>query len=222
MRRGISGRYLVTLGMDSRSHLGGIAYDGENVWVCNSEKNTIERISYDFIQLMAKENANEVVDATELVDTYPVQNKPSCIAWYGGRLWIATHTLYINSRMTAYYFDRQKDELQALSRYKIPSKVQGIAFDEEGFVYLSTSYGRNMSSYIKIYSSIIDLASHPNSSAYTIELPPGSEEIDISEGILYVIFESAGEKYLEGTDGKGQSHYPLDRILMVTTASLQQ
>lgn len=42
------GEYLVTLGMDANSHLGGIAFDGENVWVCNSYDTTVERISYDF------------------------------------------------------------------------------------------------------------------------------------------------------------------------------
>ena len=33
--------------------------------------------------------------------------------------------------------------------------------------------------------------------------------------ILYVLFESAGEKYLEGTDGKGQSLSPIDKLLMI-------
>lgn len=31
-----TGEYMVTLGMDENSHLGGIAFDGDNVWVCNS------------------------------------------------------------------------------------------------------------------------------------------------------------------------------------------
>ena len=34
---------------------------------------------------------------------------------------------------------------------------------------------------------------------------------------LYVIFESAGEKYLEGTDGKGNSPAPIDKILRINT-----
>ena len=34
---------------------------------------------------------------------------------------------------------------------------------------------------------------------------------------LYVIFESAGEKYLEGTDGKGNSPAPIDKILRIST-----
>ena len=35
------------------------------------------------------------------------------------------------------------------------------------------------------------------------------------EDNLYVLFESAGEKYLEGTDGKGQSLSPIDKLLII-------
>ena len=210
-----TGQYMITLGMDENSHLGGIAFDGDNVWVCNSYENAIERISYDFIKNMAYQNVGEVVDARDVVDQYSVKNTPSCITYYGGRLWIATHTLFMNSKMVAYHFDSSKDKLVALSEYKIPSKVQGVAFDDSGAVYLSSSYGRNRSSYIYNYTSVTSLATRPNHPARTIEMPPCSEEIDIDEDNLYVLFDSAGEKYLEGTDGKGQSLSPIDKLLII-------
>ena len=37
-----SGEYLITLGMDENSHLGGITFDGDNVWLCNSHEREIE------------------------------------------------------------------------------------------------------------------------------------------------------------------------------------
>ena len=46
-------------------------------------------------------------------------------------------------------------------------------------------------------------------------MPPCSEEIDCYNDTLYVMFESAGEKYLEGTDGKGTSLSPIDKILEI-------
>ena len=66
------GEYLVTLGMDANSHLGGIAFDGENVWVCNSYDTTVERISYDFLSLMATANSKQVIDATGVVDVLKI------------------------------------------------------------------------------------------------------------------------------------------------------
>lgn len=217
-----SGDWLVTLGMDENSHLGGIAFDGINVWVCNSYENSIERISYDFIRLMATENAGEVIDARHVVDTYPVRNVPSCITFYGGRLWIATHTQVMNSGMVAYHYSSAEDTLVPLSEYEIPSKVQGVAFGEDGSLYLSRSYGRESSSYLYCYESIIALDAKPKRPALAVELPPCSEELDVCDDTLYVLFESAGEKYLEGTDGKGKSLSPIDRLLMIPTSELSR
>jgi hypothetical protein len=215
-----SGDYMVTLGMDENSHLGGIAFDGENVWVCNSYERSIERISYDFIELMAYENTGDVVDARDVVDEYPVENTPSCITYYGGRLWVATHRQLVNSEMVAYYLDETNETLKALSEYKIPAKVQGIVFDEEGGVYLSTSYGRSASSYLLHYSSVIALSTNPSRPAKRVEMPPCSEELEVYGDSLYVLFESAGEKYLEGTDGKGKSLSPLDKLLVIPLSQL--
>ena len=203
------------------SHLGGIAFDGENVWVCNSYDTTVERISYDFLSLMATANSKQVIDATGVVDVFDVGNKPSCITYYGGRLWIATHNILFRSKMVAYYYDKKDDRLTSLSTYTIPARVQGVTFDASGKVYLSTSYGRNESSYIKCYKSLIALSSRPNRPDITIEMPPGSEELDSVDKRLYVIFESAGEKYLEGTDGKGNSPAPIDKILRINTDSFK-
>ena len=44
-------------------------------------------------------------------------------------------------------------------------------------------------------------------------MPPCSEEIAIVDNNLYVLFESASSKYFEGTDGKGTSVAPIDKVL---------
>lgn len=81
--------------------------------------------------------------------------------------------------MHAYTYDTQLDKLVALSNYNIPSKVQGIAFDSQGAVYLSTSLGRSNSSYLKVYSSLIALNQSPSTPSVKVEMPPCSEEIAI-------------------------------------------
>jgi hypothetical protein len=216
-----NGNYLVTLGMNPKSHLGGVTYDGENIWVCNSGTNTIERISYDFVVLMAEQNRGEVVDASEMVDTFAVENTPSCITFYDDRLWIATYSAKKSGAvLAAYHYNMTSNELSALSRYQIPKKVQGIEFDEEGRVYLSTSYGRMSSSYLKVYDSLFSLSGDPEHPALRVEMPPESEEIAIWDQTLYVLFESAAEKYYNGTDGKGISISPIDKILMLEIGDL--
>lgn len=211
----ITGEYLMTLGMDEDSHLGGIAFDGLNVWVCNSHENCIERISYDFIAQMAMKNKGQVIDARDVVDRYPVSNTPSCITYYGGRLWIATHSPLFRSKMVAYHFDSTTDSLNSLSSYNIPATVQGVVFEEDGGVCLSLSYGRSESSFLYYYDSVVSMTTKPKKPELAVEMPPCSEEIEIYGDQLYVLFESAGEKYMEGTDGKGQSLSPIDKLLMI-------
>lgn len=215
-----SGDYLVTLGMKKESHLGGIAYDGDNVWICHSNSETLERIPYEYIQKIAEDAPGYCIDASALSDEYKLKNSPSCITCYGGRLWVATHTKLFDSEMLSYSYDEESDSLTALGNYNIPSKVQGIAFDRGGQVYLSTSYGRNNSSYLKVYSSLLSLTKHPDEPLIKVEMPPCSEEIAIADDNVYVLFESASRRYFEGTDGNGASSSPIDKVLEVTVASI--
>ncbi|MGN0352224.1 MAG: InlB B-repeat-containing protein [Roseburia sp.] len=217
-----SGAYLVTLEMKKNSHLGGIAFDGENVWICHSNSNSLERIPYEYIQEIASNTSGGMVDASAISDEYKIENIPSCITYYGGRLWVATHTKVFNSKMLSYSYDKEEDTLTSLSKYRIPSKVQGVAFDTDGTVYLSTSYGRKNSSYLKIYSSVLAMTKKPNDAEMKIEMPPCSEEIVLQDHNIYVLFESAGERYFEGTDGNGTSTSPIDQVLEVAVSSIYE
>ena len=155
-----------------------------------------------------------------LPEEYPISNTPSCITCYGGRIWVATHTEVFNGKMISYEFDKEQGKLVALSEYQIPQKVQGVAFDANGSIYLSTSLGRKNSSYLKAYTSLIALDKNPSDPAMKIEMLPCSEEVVFVDGSLFILFESASEKYFEGTDGKGVSSSPLDSLLEIEIASI--
>lgn len=214
-----SGEYLVSLSMKINSHLGGVAYDGENIWICHSEQNTLECISYEFVQMIAESGAKYCVDVSGVSDEYVVKNSPSCITCYGDRLWVATHTTVFNGCMVSYMYDETTDTLSAITEYVIPKKVQGVAFDEYGSIYFSTSYGRKNSSYLKGYESLLALCQRPSEPSVEVEMPPCSEEVAFVEGSLLILFESASEKYFEGTDGNGVSIAPLDTLLEIEIAS---
>ena len=110
--------------------------------------------------------------------------------------------------------------LRQMKTYRIPDKVQGIAFDEDGRVYVSASYGRKKSSFLKAYASVEQMDQKPGDPLVKIEMPPCSEEIAWTKDQIYVLFESAGEKYLEGTDGRGKSLSPLDEVLVLPRESV--
>jgi len=215
-----SGEYLVSLTMKVKSHLGGVTYDGENIWICHSQQKTLERIDYSYVQRIVESGANYCVDVSGISAEYQIENSPSCIAYYGKRIWVATHTTVFDGTMVSYVYDESMDELIAMADYQIPKQVQGVAFDESGTVYFSTSYGRKNSSYIKAYDSLLTMEQNLKKPLLEVEMPPCSEEVVFTDGVLVVLFESASEKYFEGTDGKGSSVAPLDKLLEIEIASL--
>lgn len=214
-----TGEYLVSLAMKVKSHLGGVAFDGENIWICHSERKTLERIDYDFVQFIAESGADYCVDVSGFSDEYLIKNTPSCITCYGDRIWVATHSTLFDGTMVSYSYDKAVEELVSLSEYQIPKRVQGVTFDEDGSIYFSTSYGRKNSSYMKAYTSLIALSQHLSEPSVEIEMPPCSEGVAFVDGSLLILFESASEKYFEGTDGKGISTAPLDTLLEIEIAS---
>lgn len=215
-----SGEFLVTLAMKRNSHLGGVAFDGKNIWICHSEDKTLERLAYSWVSKIAESGAKYYVDVSGITEQYPIANSPSCITCYGGRIWVATHVILFNGEMVSYSFDEETGELLPLCEYKVPKCVQGVAFDENGSVYFSTSYGRKNSSYLKAYTSLLELEKNLEYPAVEVEMPPCSEGVVFEDGALKILFESASEKYFEGTDGNGKCTAPLDSLLEIEKASL--
>lgn len=214
-----TGEKVMTLVLDSNAHLGGIAYDGENIWICNSKDNVMERLRYDVLQIMAKYQKGKIIDLRNMMETYPVHCVPSGVAYYEGYLWIVTHKVWKSSKMFSYVYDAESNRLCVQQSFPIPSKVQGVTFSDTGEVYFSISYGRRSSSYIRCYDSLQSLKDHLHTCRNSLEMPPCSEQLYYENGILYVIFESAGYKYKKGTDGLGQSLCPLDKILIIDLTS---
>ena len=79
------------------------------------------------------------------------------------------------------------------------------------------SYGEQ---YLKIYQNVDAMDTKPRTPELKVEMPPCSEEINYADGNIYVLFESASSKYFEGTDGKGKSICPIDRILTIDTNTI--
>ncbi len=215
-----TGEHVKSFGMEAGSHVGGITFDGENIWICHSNTREVERISYDFLKHLIRVSKQNFIDISKCFSRYQVKNSPSCISYENGRIYVATHKIYTTSCMVAYCYDKEKDQLVAEDSFFIPSRVQGVVWDEQGHVIFSTSYGRSSSSYLYIYDSMEDLRHLFQNPILTVELPPGSEELVLSDDELYLLFETSCYKYYEGTDGKGTCEYPIDQIVILDLTSV--
>ena len=119
---------------------------------------------------------------------------------------------YNTALALAYEFSDDPDNRFGLAptpcaAYSLPGLVQGMCFDGSS-VYLSTSYGLAFS-HIYVYDAsalapqgeIADVPLYAMDSASltaALKLPPMSEEIEVLDGRLYTMCESASQKYLFG------------------------
>lgn len=97
----------------------------------------------------------------------------------------------------------------------IPTYVQGVTFTKEGEPVFSCSNGRNKTKKVFLSELWICKSDENNSLSpqYIVKLPPMVEEVEMVNGEVYMIFESAAMTYLEGTDEKGISTSPIDKIV---------
>lgn len=107
----------------------------------------------------------------------------------------------------------------------IPYCVQGVAFSQSGKAIFSRSRGRNVTKPNFISELMIFDATWNSGEMWdadevwkeemAVALPPMAEEVEMVGDKLYILFESSAMTYLEGTDGKGKSDAPIDKIISV-------
>lgn len=107
----------------------------------------------------------------------------------------------------------------------IPYCVQGITFTPNGKTIFSRSWGRNQTKKNFISELMIFEATWNSDEMWdaseiwkeetAVALPPMAEEVEMNGNELYILFESSAMMYLEGTDGKGISDSPIDKIISV-------
>lgn len=107
----------------------------------------------------------------------------------------------------------------------IPYCVQGVAFASNGKTIFSRSWGRNPTkknfiSELMVFQATWNFdemwdAGEVWKEDMAVALPPMAEEVEMNGDEVYILFESSAMMYLEGTDGKGISDSPIDKIISV-------
>ena len=206
--------YYVSLSVDGdifNGHAGGVATDGNKVYVANDA--AINILSLD--TLLAAKNG----DVLEFEEVVPVNNEASFIYADGEHLYVGEFhdgTNYITEHpyttpdgkfyaiVSRYTYD---DLTQPDKIYSIRNKVQGFCVTPDGDVVLSTSYGL-ADSYYYVYSeteaidSGLELDGAPvyylNGCKREIKGPAMAEGLDWHDGKVITLTESACNKYIFG------------------------
>ena len=210
-------KYLVTLVLPIKGHVGGIAFDGSHVWVANEEQ--VSSISYDTLSstINSAVNAGQTSINISFSTTCSVLTTASFMTYYDGYLWVGKFMYQGDGdgNMYAYTISSDKKTLTMKYRMTVPDRTQGACF-KNGYLVLSRSYSRyhtsgDYISQLRIYQPSFDAPTaegliYKNDAIKVVTLPPMTEGLVAGETYVYNIFESCATKY------KACS-YPVDRIV---------
>ncbi len=216
--------FLVTLILPDQNHVGGITFDGSNVWIAKSTSGYVSSLPYELIEEAAASGR----------DSYRVESygqnlycgvTASFVSYYNERLWVGTYrsSLSGTGTLNCYRLEQEEDTTRLLweSAAEIPAYAQGIAFlEQENTTYalLSTSCGRYRDSKVYLYELKQDSGEFALTQAAQYRFPPMAEELATDGDYTYVVFESAASCY--SNPGYGRCIYPVDRISALSNQEL--
>lgn len=207
-------------------HVGGIALEGDNVYIANGT--TIYKLS--LTELLAAKGYIDIGSgsSTKFAD---FKHNASFAYAHGDYLYIGEFhdgDKYVtdnkiemngitNSSICSVF---HKDDLtKPVKIYSLPNKVQGFCITDEGTIVLSTSYGLTNSKYY-IYETS-DIKEHSEDyfgipvyflgePTNLVSGPAMAEDLSYADGKVYCLTESACDKYIFGKFFFANSIYMLD------------
>lgn len=222
-------KLIKTIPLGTKAHVGGMAYDSQNriIWVSGGTKGAAKAIGYEL----------SVLENYEIEQMEPAQmkfNYTLATITRNSYMMYADHALYVGYYTTSGLSELEKFDLTdegglkaqiyvdydtlhesvvADSSAVTSGRVQGSA-KEQPFLYLSKSYGIS-DSILQIYQTDQNSNSFRDSNADGVwRFPQKLEQICISDGKLYCLFESAAYAY------RIQPFLIIDRVLVFDAADL--
>lgn len=193
-----SKKLLTTVVLPNKTHAGGLAYDGRNLWICQSTY--LRSISFAQIKkaAVAKKKYLEI-------KAYGTKNalgqQAAAVTYYKGLLWVASYSESNSGYLGSYRIADKtgKPVLTVCGRIKLPNRVQGLTFTSNGRLILSRSCQTNSTKrgylhQMDVYKPNLKKAGAGKITLgkrnKVINMPSMNEEIAVSGKYLYVNFES--------------------------------
>jgi hypothetical protein len=209
---------LTTLILPSKTHAGGIVYDGSNIWVSNGVK--ISSIPY--AQVEAAVLAGTPYNYVTYNATCEVGITASYLTYYMDQLWVGTYNELENTQMYSYQIEDKDTRPMLIKSDSIvmPTRVQGVAFTDKGVLIMSRScqlydglrgYIRQLDLYQPDFDNVTNGEIALGDVINSYEMPSMNEGIAIDGSYLYVCYESAAFQ---------DASYKMDRVCAFSLSSL--
>jgi len=209
-----SNSYYVSLcegGRPFDGHVGGLAVEGDTVYLASDG----HLWTVDAKAVLAANNG----DTVDITGSIPVNNHASFVfsteeylfvgEFHDGGKYVTEHPYDTpDGRQHAIISRYPIEDLSKPDRvYSVRDRVQGVCFTERGRVILSTSYGLSDTKYY-VYDETAAVDSGltlDGAPVYylvdpirEVKGPAMGEDVDVSDGRVYTLFESASDKYIFG------------------------
>ncbi len=205
-----SKKLLTTLVLPTDAHVGGICYDGKSVYLTTGSK--VSALWFSDIEAAVKTGEPSVNVSFHSV--CKVGFSASYITFYHDKLWVGSYNELKSTKLYSYYID-DFDTYVTLTKsdaVTMPTRDQGIAFTEDGYLLMSRScqlykglrgYMRRIDVYLPEFSEEDSGSMDLGSSLKYVEVPSMNEGIAIDGKYVYVLYESAAFQ---------DASYKVDRI----------
>lgn len=210
--------YITTIVLPSKAKVGGIAYDGENVWV--SKGSSVAAFPYSVVT-DAVNSGSSYKELSAYTNVQAVSGTASYMGYYNGVLWVGSFQTG-SSHMIGYSVGKtDTPSLTAKYTMAVPSKVQGLTFASDGTMLLTRAYRTNKSksgyisqirSYKPSYDGVGTNGSIKKNAAKAVTtLPPMAEGVAVYGSYTYTLYSSTFYK---------TCRYPVDRVIAMKTSKL--
>ncbi|MCI8299507.1 MAG: hypothetical protein HFI69_04025 [Lachnospiraceae bacterium] len=223
-------RLLTTIVLPDINHVGGVAFDGRNVWIAKSTTRTCSVISYDVIK-NAADSGQSSYKLNEYDQTVDCGSVASFLTFHDKKLWVGTYSNPRERKGSLRSFEIIRQETPEGAEYRlekqeeimIPEFANGAAFfetAEKTYLAVTTSRGRYFDSKIYFYDIFKDPVTGKNLyyQYNSCKFPPMAEELAVDGENTYFLFESSATCY--STQIYQRCSNPVDRICALSTLEL--
>lgn len=211
-------KYITTLVLPHTGHVGGMTFDGVNVWITYGKNLQ----AFKFTEIEAAVNSGKpYYELYRISAVCPMPETVSYVTYYKNRIWAGAYNELTKKYMYGYSINNKygNPTLTNTNRMLMPNRTQGVAFTSTGKMILSRSCQtkkgrRGFMSQLETYKPTWNLTKYSvkkNSKKKTVKMPPMNEGIAISGSKTYVIYESSAF---------GECKAPIDRVTAFKTSKI--
>lgn len=211
-------RYITALVLPHKGHVGGMAYDGKNLWITYGKN--LQCLKYSVIHEAAKAGGayTEVYAFTTVI---AMPDTASFVTYYKNKIWVGTYNQSSKKYMYGFAITgkAKTPTLKKTNKMLMPNRTQGVAVTSDGKMIVSrscqTKKGKSgFLCQLDIYKPTWKLSAasvKKNKKKKTVQMPPMNEGIAISGSYTYIVFESPAFTECQA---------PVDRVAAFKTSKL--